>query len=107
MIPKFKVIGCEIWSTDKGFDEAIEDSGVTGICGSGIIEAVAEMYLAGIIDSNGVVQGSNSAKSDRVIADGRTFSYVLNEAEPKIVITQNDIRAIQLAKAALYAGFVC
>ena len=104
LIPKFKVIGCEIWSTDKGFDEAIEDFGVTGICGSGIIEAVAEMYLAGIIDSNGVVQGSNSTKSDRVIADGRTFSYVLNEAEPKIVITQNDIRAIQLAKAALYAG---
>ena len=104
LTPKFKVIGCDIWSTDKGFDEAIEDSGVTGICGSGIIEAVAEMYLAGIIDSNGVVQGSNSAKSGRVIADGRTFSYVLNEAEPKIVITQNDIRAIQLAKAALYAG---
>ena len=104
LTPKFKVIGCDIWSTDEGFDEAIEDSGVTGICGSGIIEAVAEMYLAGIIDSNGVVQGSKSAKSDRVIADGRTFSYVLNEAEPKIVITQNDIRAIQLAKAALYAG---
>ena len=104
LTPKFKVIGCDIWSTDEGFDEAIEDSGVTGICGSGIIEAVAEMYLADIIDSNGVVQGSNSAKSDRVIADGRTFSYVLNEAEPKIVITQNDIRAIQLAKAALYAG---
>ena len=104
LIPKFKVIGCDIWSTEEGFDEAIEDSGVTGICGSGIIEAVAEMYLAGIIDSNGVVQGSNSAKSGRVIADGRTFSYVLNEAEPKIVITQNDIRAIQLAKAALYAG---
>ena len=104
LTPKFKVIGCDIWSTDEGFDEAIEDSGVTGICGSGIIEAVAEMYLAGIIDSNGVVQGSNSAKSDRVIADGRTFSYVLNEAEPKIVITQNDIRAIQLAKGALYAG---
>ena len=104
LTPKFKVIGCDIWSTEEGFDEAIEDSGVTGICGSGIIEAVAEMYLAGIIDSNGVVQGSNSAKSGRVIADGRTFSYVLNEAEPKIVITQNDIRAIQLAKAALYAG---
>ena len=104
LTPKFKVIGCDIWSTEEGFDEAIEDSGVTGICGSGIIEAVAEMYLTGIIDSNGVVQGSNSAKSGRVIADGRTFSYVLNEAEPKIVITQNDIRAIQLAKAALYAG---
>ena len=41
-------------------------------------------------------------------ADGRTFSYLLHDGSadgrPRIVITQNDVRAIQLAKAALYAG---
>ena len=104
LVPKFKVIGSDLWSTDEGFAESIVSTGVTGICGSGIIEVVAEMYLAGIIDSNGVIQGGNAQRSDRVIADGRTFSYVLNDSEPKILITQNDVRAIQLAKAALYAG---
>ena len=104
LIPKFKVIGCDLWSTEEGFEEGIKEFGVTGICGSGIIEAIAEMYLSGIIDSNGVIQGSLADRSDRIIADGRTFSYVLQESSPKIVITQNDVRAIQLAKAALYAG---
>lgn len=77
---------------------------MTGICGSGIIEAIAEMYLAGIIDSNGVVQGNLADRSKRIIEDGRTFSYVIQETAPRVVITQNDVRAIQLAKAALYAG---
>ena len=102
--PKFKVIGCDLWSTEEGFDEAICSTGVTGICGSGIIEVVAEMYLAGVIDSNGVILGSNAEISERIVADGRTFAYVLNDSDPKIMITQNDVRAIQLAKAALYAG---
>ncbi|TIL55173.1 MAG: DUF4445 domain-containing protein, partial [Mesorhizobium sp.] len=74
------------------------------ICGSGIIEVVAEMYLAGIISEDGVVDGGLSARSPRVTANGRTFSYVLKEGEPRITITQTDVRAIQLAKAALYAG---
>ncbi len=102
--PKFKVIGCDLWSTEEGFDEAVCSTGVTGICGSGIIEVVAEMYLAGVIDSNGVILGSNAEISERIVADGRTFAYVLNDSDPKIMITQNDVRAIQLAKAALYAG---
>lgn len=102
--PKYKVIGCDLWSTDEGFEAAIAGTGVTGICGSGIIEVVAEMFLAGVITSNGVIKGANASISDRVIPDGRTFSYVLNEDDPKVLITQNDVRAIQLAKAALYAG---
>ena len=104
LVPKFKVIGCDLWSTDEGFEAAIAGTGVTGICGSGIIEVVAEMFLAGVITSNGVIKGANASISDRVIPDGRTFSYVLNENDPKVLITQNDVRAIQLAKAALYAG---
>ncbi len=104
LIPRFKVIGCDLWSTEEGFSDAVSGVGVTGICGSGIIEVVAEMYLSGVIDANGVILGSNAEISDRVIPDGRTYSYVLNDSNPKILITQNDVRAIQLAKAALYAG---
>ena len=40
----------------------------------------------------------------RIFQNGRTFSYLLRDGEPRITVTQNDIRAIQLAKAALYAG---
>ncbi|WP_027167138.1 ASKHA domain-containing protein [Mesorhizobium sp. WSM3224] len=102
--PKYRVIGSELWSDDPGFLDSVQATGVTGICGSGIIEIVAEMYLAGIISEDGVVDGSLAARSPRVVANGRTFSYVLKEGEPKITITQTDVRAIQLAKAALYAG---
>ena len=102
--PRFKVIGCEFWSDQNGFLENLPINGVTGICGSGIIEVLAEMFLAGIIDSNGVLRGELSKRSTRVIEDGRTFSYVLWDSDILITITQNDIRAIQLAKAALYAG---
>ncbi|PBB78980.1 drug:proton antiporter [Mesorhizobium sp. WSM3879] len=102
--PRYRVIGSELWSDQPGFAESVQATGVTGICGSGIIEVVAEMYLAGIISEDGVVDGSLGARSPRIVAYGRTFSYVLKDGEPKITITQNDVRAIQLAKAALYAG---
>jgi uncharacterized 2Fe-2S/4Fe-4S cluster protein (DUF4445 family) len=102
--PRFKVIGSDLWSDEPGFDEAVGQTGVTGICGSGIIEAIAEMYLAGIINQDGQVDGAMSSVSSRVRPHKRTFSYVLRDGEPLISVTQNDVRAIQLAKAALYAG---
>jgi uncharacterized 2Fe-2S/4Fe-4S cluster protein (DUF4445 family) len=101
---RFSVIGSDLWSDEAGFAESIEAFGVTGICGSGIIEVVAEMYLAGIITEDGVVDGSLMGKSDRIIKDGRTFSFLLHDGPHRIVVTQNDVRQIQLAKAALYAG---
>jgi uncharacterized 2Fe-2S/4Fe-4S cluster protein (DUF4445 family) len=102
--PRFKVIGCDLWSDEPGFAEATRKTGVTGICGSGIIEVIAEMYLAGILAQDGVIDGALAVRSPRIRAEGRTFGYVLHEGEPGIVIGQNDVRAIQLAKAALYAG---
>ncbi|MDF1635130.1 ASKHA domain-containing protein [Mycoplana sp. MJR14] len=102
--PRFRVIGVEKWSDEPGFAEEASKVGVTGICGSAIIEVVAEMYLSGIISEDGVVDGAMTAKSPRIIQNGRTFSYLLHDGEPRITVTQNDIRAIQLAKAALYAG---
>ncbi|SOC42915.1 uncharacterized 2Fe-2S/4Fe-4S cluster protein [Rhizobium subbaraonis] len=102
--PRFRVIGVEQWSNEEGFAEEAAKVGVTGICGSAIIEVVAEMYLSGIISEDGVVDGAMAAKSPRIIANGRTFSYLLHDGAQRITVTQNDIRAIQLAKAALYAG---
>jgi uncharacterized 2Fe-2S/4Fe-4S cluster protein (DUF4445 family) len=103
--PRFQVIGSELWSDEPGFAEAVGSTGVTGVCGSGIIEVIAEMYLAGIITQDGSFDGSLASRSPRVVPDGRTFSYVLHEdAHRTLAITQNDVRAIQLAKAALLAG---
>ncbi|MEM1046667.1 MAG: ASKHA domain-containing protein [Pseudomonadota bacterium] len=102
--PKIKVIGLDEWSDEDGFAERVDQVGVTGICGSGIIEAIAEMFLAGIITEDGVVDKTKAAISDRVVEDGRTFTYILWRGAVEIRVTQNDVRAIQLAKAALYAG---
>jgi uncharacterized 2Fe-2S/4Fe-4S cluster protein (DUF4445 family) len=102
--PRFKVIGCELWSTDPGFATQTGSFGITGICGSGIIEVVAEMYLAGIVSVDGVIDGELAARSKRIISNERTWSYVLAWGDTEVSVTQNDIRQIQLAKAALYAG---
>lgn len=102
--PRFKVIGCDLWSDDPNFEGETRSTGVTGICGSGIIEAVGEMYLAGILTTDGVINGAAAERSHRIKEDGRTFRYVLIERDNEISVNQTDIRAIQLAKAALYAG---
>jgi uncharacterized 2Fe-2S/4Fe-4S cluster protein (DUF4445 family) len=102
--PRFRVIGCELWSDDPGFADATEATGVTGVCGTGIIEVIAELFLAGVIDRDGRIDGACAARSPRVLADERTFAYLLHDGPPPLRIVQNDVRAIQLAKAALHAG---
>jgi len=106
--PRFRVIGCEIWSNEGGFTEAVATSGISGICGSGIIEVIAEMRMAGIVDAGGLIGSAEQVGTSRCIEDGRTHSYVLHDGRdsggPLITVTNGDIRAIQLAKAALYAG---
>jgi uncharacterized 2Fe-2S/4Fe-4S cluster protein (DUF4445 family) len=102
--PTFRIIGSDLWSDEPGFGDATRDLGVTGICGSGIVEVIAELFLAGVITADGIVDGALAVRTPRLVPDGRTFSYVLHDGQPRIVITQNDVRAIQLAKAALYAG---
>ena len=57
-----------------------------------------------VLSGDGVIDDALSRCSDRLVRDGRTFSFVLHPADPVISVTQNDVRQIQLAKAALYAG---
>ncbi|MES0861438.1 ASKHA domain-containing protein [Ruegeria sp. SCPT10] len=106
--PRFRVIGSEKWSDEDGFDVDIATTGITGICGSGIIEAVAEMRIAGLLDESGLIGSAEQTGTPRSVPEGRTHSYLIHDASaeggPRITVTQGDIRAIQLAKSALYAG---
>ncbi|MEM8823386.1 MAG: ASKHA domain-containing protein [Pseudomonadota bacterium] len=102
--PRFRVIGCDFWSDEPGFADQVGD-GVMGICGSGIIEAVAEMRMAGIVDAGGLIGSAEQVGTPRCEAIGRVHGYLLWEGDGRrILVTQADIRAIQLAKSALYAG---
>ena len=106
--PRFRVIGSDIWSDEEGFADAILSTGITGICGSGIIELVAEMRMTGIVDGPGLIGSAAQTGTERCFQDGRTNSYLVwdgsNEGGPKITVTNTDIREIQMAKAALYSG---
>ena len=106
--PRFRVIGVDLWSDEEGFTDAVAETGITGICGSGIIEAVAEMRMAGLLDGSGLIGSAAQTGTERAIAEGRTNAYVIYDGTenggPLITVTQGDIRAIQLAKSALYAG---
>ncbi|MDA5555700.1 ASKHA domain-containing protein [Shimia sp. MMG029] len=105
--PRFRVIGCELWSDDEGFAAAVANTGITGICGSGIIEVIAEMRIAGLVDASGLIGSAEQTGTNRCFLDGRTNSYTLweGDADQKaITVTNADIRAIQMAKAALYSG---
>ncbi len=110
---RFRVIGedkwSDIWPLPLADTSAMEQPHYrpAGICGSGIIEAVAEMYLAGIILSNG--RFNPDCTSEWVQWDGRRGQYILATGEETgtgepIVITQQDVRNVQLAKAAMYAS---
>ncbi|QCO54848.1 DUF4445 domain-containing protein [Pseudorhodobacter turbinis] len=106
--PRFKVIGSDLWSDEPGFDEAVASTGITGICGSGIIEMVAEMRIAGIVDGPGLIGSPAQTGTTRCFLDGRTHSYMVWDGSatggPVITVTNRDIREIQMAKAALYSG---
>ncbi len=107
--PRIRVIGHEAWIDGSAPEVLPPEARATGICGSGIIEAVAELFLAGVLRPDGRLDESAAERSARVRFAGRSGEYVLVNAEQSatgapIVVTQSDIRAIQLAKAALYAG---
>ncbi|QXT38615.1 ASKHA domain-containing protein [Gymnodinialimonas ceratoperidinii] len=103
--PRFRVIGLDLWSDDPAFPEETQ---ITGICGSGIIEAVAEMRMAGLLDASGLIGSAEATGTARCEPTGRTHAYLIHDATatggPRVTVTQGDIRAIQLAKSALYAG---
>lgn len=104
---RFRVIGEDRWSNEWDDGENHPNHLATGICGSGIIEVVAEMFRVGVISADG--RFNPTLTSDRITWDGRKGNYILATADETatgepILVTQDDVRNIQLAKAALYAG---
>jgi uncharacterized 2Fe-2S/4Fe-4S cluster protein (DUF4445 family) len=107
--PKYKVIGVDGWSTDHA-----EFKGkVKGICGSAIIDGVAELFRVGIVDSRGKfntgLESTSSPKGNRIRQAESGWEYVIAWAEETsigrdIPMTQQDVRQIQLAKAALFVA---
>jgi len=98
---RFRVIDQEGWNTE------LKEVGAKGICGSGIIDVVPQLFLAGIIDRTG--RFSKDLKSPRYRETDGEPEFVIawaNETSigQDIVICQEDIRNIQLAKGAMYAG---
>ena len=75
--PRYRVIGIEAWSDEDGFDEALGATGVTGLCGSGIIEAVAEMRIAGLLDPSGLIGEGITVGVGRITDDGVSFAAIL------------------------------
>ncbi|MFQ5944124.1 MAG: ASKHA domain-containing protein, partial [Anaerolineales bacterium] len=103
---RYKVVGDDRWNDELERDESLRP---TGICGSGIIEVVGELFTAGLIDAGGLFRSNAHEQHPAVRPAGRTAELVLAPAhesgtQDEIVVTQQDIRAIQLAKGALYAG---
>jgi uncharacterized 2Fe-2S/4Fe-4S cluster protein (DUF4445 family) len=102
----YKVIGRNAW---RGYSKP-EEMKTRGICGSGILDVVGELFLAGIISKGGAFS-QKAQESDRFRANPETGikEFVLAWAPETsigsdIVITQKDIRQIQMAKASIYTG---
>ncbi len=100
---EFKVIGKADWHTH------LEEVDARGICGSGIIEAAAEMFNVGVIKKNGNFNTDlkNVTPRMKVSEDGPEFVIAKKEETAigqEITVTLSDIRAIQLAKGAMYTG---
>jgi uncharacterized 2Fe-2S/4Fe-4S cluster protein (DUF4445 family) len=83
--------------------QTIDNAPPIGICGSGILDAVAQLYLAGVIERGGNL--SDKHPRVRITQGQREFVLVEKQGEsPEIVITQRDIRELQLAKGAIQSG---
>lgn len=102
---------------NKSIDyRAIKDGKVRGICGSGLIDLIAELLKLGLINKSGKLidrEECNSELSEeikkRIIKGKKGNKFLLvkskeTENEKPIYLTQRDIREVQLAKAAIYAG---
>ena len=99
--PRYKVIGKEQWSDE------LKEMGTRGICGSGIMDVVAQMYVAGVMLKNGRLNTELDHPRMRQSEDG--WEYVLAWADETsigqdVTVNQSDIRAVQLAKGAMCAG---
>ncbi|WP_427966548.1 ASKHA domain-containing protein [Altererythrobacter sp.] len=99
--PRVKIIGHDEWLSDA--DGSALEHRTTGICGSGIFEVMVELASAGLIDRSGLFRPE--VAPHRFVAEGKSWKFLLlDRPDGPIYIMQTDVRAVQLAKAALAAG---
>ena len=92
-------------ATDSIQYQTIDEVPPVGICGSGILDAMAQLHLVGIVDKHGRMKDNHPRL--RTSQKQRQFVLVSEEerdGRPAIVITQQDVRELQLAKAAIRTG---
>jgi uncharacterized 2Fe-2S/4Fe-4S cluster protein (DUF4445 family) len=84
--------------------QTVEGAPAVGVCGSGIVDALAALYGAGVVDRRGRmlehegVRGQGAAREFVIVSEER------REGKPAITITQRDVRELQLAKGAIRTG---
>ena len=101
----------EVWINDETYDPSIRVIGGVkprGLCGSGLISLLAEMFLTGVVDKGGSI--NTKLASPRVREGDHGSEYVIAWADETkhgkdIVITNVDVDNLLRAKAAIYAGF--
>ncbi len=85
--------------------QTIGEAPPVGICGSGVLDALAQLYLAGIIDDGGrIVKSHSRVRTYKGQSEFVLVSQKERDGQPAITITQHDIRELQLAKAAIRTG---
>ncbi len=83
-----------------------------GLCGSGLVDVVAELIKCGLVNSSGYLltpemaaeRGLPQPLIDRLVTDGKVRAFLLSDLRDNIILTQPDIRALQFAKGAIAAG---
>ena len=102
--PRFHIIGVDPWSDDRRFAEQSDALQLGGLCRAGLIDALAELRLCGALGRDGALKAEMASTTKRLREEYRSYSYLIREFEPRIAITQHDIRALQMSKAAVQAA---
>lgn len=102
--PRYHVIGVERWSDEVGFRDDVDTVQLGGLCRSGLIDALAALRLSGLLKRDGQLDSELASATKRLREEYRSYTYMIREHEPRIAITQHDIRALQMAKAAVQAA---
>jgi uncharacterized 2Fe-2S/4Fe-4S cluster protein (DUF4445 family) len=102
--PRYRVIGSPYWSDEPEFAASVEGFDIGGFCRAGLIDALAELRLTGLMGRDGTMDPDKAALTSRVREEYRSLTYLVREAEPRIALTQHDIRSLQMAKAAVQAS---
>lgn len=102
--PRYQIIGSPYWSDEPEFRSSVEALDVGGFCRAGLIDALAELRLTGLMGRDGTIDPDKALVTSRIREEYRSSTYLVREAEPRIALTQHDIRSLQMAKAAVQAS---